>query len=104
MLMMNSAEYKVIPHLQVRFRSFEDNGSGGTTKLENKDFSTDESIEIGSGFFPTGFLLPAKYFTIRIYNLDSSQTKDIILNALHLYDELNYLPNIYPERIKLTNV
>ena len=40
MFMMDSAEYKVIPNLQVRFRSLEDNGSGGKTKVEVEILST----------------------------------------------------------------
>ena len=40
MLMMDSATNKVIPDLQVKLRSFEDNGSGGKTKVEVEILST----------------------------------------------------------------
>jgi len=106
MLMMSGSEYKDIPDFKVWIRSAQDkaNGNSGIEKVESMTWNTGSGIQIGSGFFPTGFVTPAKYLTVRFYNLDTSGGKDVILDAVHLYNELNHLPDIPYNSIELTNV
>ena len=57
MEMMSADAYKVIQNARVRLRSSRDKYGGGTEKEEVIYFPDG----IGSGFFPTGFTVKAKY-------------------------------------------
>jgi len=58
MEMMSADAYKVIQNSRVKFRSSKDRLTGGIELVEVEHFKDD----IGSGFFPTGFTVKAKYF------------------------------------------